>query len=99
MGALCCCHTVKLDSCDVMDALCGCHTVKFDYCNNLRSSIHTVFVVILRYTTLNIKQKYYYCYYISFSFIIVWMFVISVCMFINMQVPYVCVYATTSEVP
>ena len=31
--------------------------LRFDSCNNLLSSVHTIFVIILQYAGLNIKTK------------------------------------------
>ena len=42
---------------NVIGALRGCHAVKFNSCNNLRSSIHTILVIILRSVSLRMKQK------------------------------------------
>ena len=43
----------------MMGALRGCRVVKFDSCNNLWSSIHTIFVILLYSVVWKIKQNYY----------------------------------------
>ena len=39
-----------------MGTLRGCGAFKFNLCKNLRSSVHIILVVILRYVRLNIKK-------------------------------------------
>ena len=42
---------------NVIGDLHGCRTVKFDSCNNSRSSVHTIFVIILHSVSLKIRLK------------------------------------------
>jgi len=46
-----------------MGNLRGRRVVKVDTCNNLLSSVHTIFVVILLYVRLNINSKNIISYY------------------------------------